>query len=156
MHRTRSHGRGCQLLCPSHRSLYVSLYVSLCVSLYVSLCVSLYVSLYMSLYASLHVFCAWTRLPTTAPVSQVFICVLIRVRICGLICIPCPYTCPYLYAADMTRKAELYMRIGLFKKAAEAAIAAQDLEILASIRHKCTNPADMAVIDNLISQSGLT
>jgi len=56
---------------------------------------------------------------------------------------------------DMTRKAELCLKIGLFKKAAEAAIAARDLEILASIRQKCTNPADMAMIDNLIAQSGL-
>lgn len=56
---------------------------------------------------------------------------------------------------DMSRKAELCVRMGLFKKAAEAGIAARDLEILNSIRHKCTNPADMAMIDNLIATSGL-
>jgi hypothetical protein len=56
----------------------------------------------------------------------------------------------------MACKAELCLRMGMYKKAAEAAIAARDLEILASVRHKCTNPADMAVIDSLVTQSGLT
>lgn len=39
--------------------------------------------------------------------------------------------------------------------AAEAALASRDLDMLASIQHKCTNPADMALLDNMIAQSGL-
>ncbi len=123
----------------------------------------------------------WMRLPTTAPGSQVPFPVRIlhhtvsvhiafvsapphavarRALACSIRPLVLPSGCvegdDVWYTADMRRKAELYLRIGLFRKAAEAAIAAQDLEILAGIRHKCTNPADMAVIDNLISQSGLT
>uniref|UniRef100_A0A7S4PFI6 Vacuolar protein sorting-associated protein 16 homolog n=1 Tax=Guillardia theta TaxID=55529 RepID=A0A7S4PFI6_GUITH len=56
---------------------------------------------------------------------------------------------------DMARKSELCVRMGMLREAAEAAVQARDRDMLLSVRSKCTNPSDMAIIDNLVAHSGL-
>mmetsp|Transcript_38830 Transcript_38830/g.91850 ORF Transcript_38830/g.91850 Transcript_38830/m.91850 type:complete len:845 (+) Transcript_38830:58-2592(+) len=55
--------------------------------------------------------------------------------------------------SDQARKAELCLRMGMYREAAEAAVAARDGDMVSTIRSKVTTPADLAYIDNLVAQA---
>lgn len=54
---------------------------------------------------------------------------------------------------DMARRAELCVRMGMFRDAADAAVNARDRDLLYNIKAKAAAPGDIAYIDNLIAHS---
>jgi len=56
---------------------------------------------------------------------------------------------------DPQRRADLYARMGRFREAAEAAVAARDPDMLSNVRHRCKDPSIEAFIDQLASANGM-
>ena len=49
-------------------------------------------------------------------------------------------SCPNASTADLNERAELYMRMGSFREAADCAIQLKDGDLLGTVRSKCRHP----------------